>query len=63
MSPGTFISNKSTSKNLPKWKWRLSWKQIISGKYKEDDKGWHSQEVRDRYKVGLCKAQEELGDC
>lgn len=40
-----------------------SWKQIIIGKYGEDEWGWHYQEVRNKYGLGYGSYQEGLGDC
>ena len=47
---------------LYKWSWHFAnekealWKQVISQKYGEDEGGWLSHKVRDRYGVGLWKA-------
>ena len=47
---------------LSKWNWRFAnereafWKQVISYKYGEEDGGWRSREVSERYGVGLWKA-------
>ena len=47
---------------LSKWNWRYAnereplWKQVISQKYGEEDRGWRSREVSERYGVGLWKA-------
>ena len=46
---------------LCKWSWRYAierealWKQVISQRYGEDDGGWHSCEVSERFDVGLWK--------
>ncbi|RVX05910.1 hypothetical protein CK203_023878 [Vitis vinifera] len=48
---------------LSKWNWWYvnergapPWKQLINQKNGEEDGGWHSREVSDRYGVGLCIA-------
>ena len=47
---------------LCKWNWRYPnerealWRQVISQKYGEDDGGWHSREVSERFGVGLWKS-------
>ena len=44
---------------LSKWNWRFAnereaiWKQVISHKYGEEDGGWRSCAVSERYGVGL----------
>ena len=46
---------------LCKWSWRYAierealWKQVISQRYGEDDGGWRSREVSERFGVGLWK--------
>ena len=47
---------------LCKWSWCFAvegeafWKQVICGKYGEEEGRWHSCEVRERFRVGLWKA-------
>ena len=56
-SLGTF--NKAL---LGKWSWRFAiernplWKQVIVGKYGQEDEGWCTNGVRERYGVGVWKA-------
>ena len=53
-----FAMNKAF---LCKWSWRYAkeretlWKQVINQKYGEDDGGWCSYEVSERYGVGRGK--------
>ena len=50
---------------LCKWCWHFVdergalWKQVISGKYGVEKKGWCSREVREGYRVCLSKAIEK----
>ena len=52
---------------LGKWSWHYAnekeafWNQVIRGKYGEERGGWCSQEVKERYGVGLWKAIRKLG--
>ena len=47
---------------LCKWSWCFAmegeafWKQVICGKYGEEEGRWRSCEVRERFRVGLWKA-------
>ena len=58
-SLGTFTFNKAL---LGKWSWRFAtkrnplWKQVIVGKYGQEDEGWCTNEERERYGVGVWKA-------
>ena len=54
---------------LSKWNWWYvnergapPWKQLINQKNGEEDGGWHSREVSDRYGVGLCIAIRKKGN-
>ncbi|RVW81970.1 hypothetical protein CK203_033240 [Vitis vinifera] len=37
-------------------------RQVISRKYEEEERGWHSHEVREAYRVGLWKVIKNEGD-
>ena len=52
---------------LGNWMWRFAnkreafWNQVIRGKYREDQGGWLSREVREGHGVRLWKAIRNLG--
>ncbi|RVW48091.1 Protein CIA1 [Vitis vinifera] len=53
---------------LCKWSWCFAkqkgafWRQVINRKYREEERGWCSSEVRGAYRVGLWKALKKEGD-
>lgn len=38
------------------------WRQVINGKYRKEEEGWRSREVREAYKIGLWNAIRKEGD-
>ena len=53
---------------LCKWSWCFAkqngafWRQVINRKYREEERGWCSSEVRGAYRVGLWKTFKKEGD-
>ena len=50
-----YSSLKQVELAVSQWK-RGFWKKVISHKYGEEDRGWRSRAVSERYGVGLWKA-------